>query len=57
MRRGLLDAVGKVRNKLFGTATERQVEHCRRKINDVMLINQKNVHTTNELVKNSESDP
>ena len=50
VRRGLLDVVGKVSNKLFGTATEEQVEHCRRKINDVMLINQKIVHTTNELV-------
>lgn len=50
MRRGLLNVFGEISRKLFGTATEKQVQETRRRINSVSTINRKIIHLTNHLV-------
>ena len=50
MRRGLLNFVGDISNKLFGTATEQEVEECRRYINAVSTSNRHVAHVVNNLV-------
>lgn len=49
-RRGLLDFIGVVSNKLFGTATEAQVDECRRQLERASVLNQRVAHSFNELV-------
>ncbi len=50
VRRGLLNVVGEISNKLFGTATEAEVNECRVQIARVSALNKRVVHTTNELI-------
>ena len=49
-RRGLFNFLGEVSNKLFGTATEKQVRDCELIIEQFREENKKVVHVTNELV-------
>lgn len=49
-RRGLLNIVGQISQKLFGTATEAQVEECRRLIAELTVGYKQVSHSFNELV-------
>ena len=49
-RRGLLNIVGEISSKLFGTATQSEVEECERHINSAMKLESQIVHTTNDLI-------
>ena len=49
-RRGLFNLIGTISSKLFGTATEAQVEECLRHIEKAMAISSGMYHTANELV-------
>ena len=49
-RRGLLNIVGEISSKLFGTATQGEVEECERHINAAMKLESQIVHTTNDLI-------
>ncbi len=50
MKRGLFDFVGRISQKLFGLATDTDVQACQKRINQAMTINRKVVHTVNDLV-------
>ena len=48
-RRGLLNFIGIISNKLFGTATESQVKECRRLLINASVSNRRISHLYNEL--------
>ena len=49
-RRGLLNIVGQISQKLFGTATEEQVNECRRLINQMDITDKKINHSVTNLI-------
>ena len=49
-RRGLFDFIGDASNFLFGTASQAQVDECRREIEKASAFNQRVVHSYNSLL-------
>ena len=49
-RRGLFNIIGEISRKLFGTATEEEVDETRRRIDAVSNINRRVIHVVNNLV-------
>ncbi len=49
-RRGLFDFVGEISNKLFGTATEEEVDECRRQLDRLSGMDQRVTHAYNKLI-------
>lgn len=49
-RRGLLNIVGQISRKLFGTATEEEVEECQRQIQQLSSANNRFSHAVDKLV-------
>ena len=49
-KRSPFDFVGSLSNKLFGTATEEEVNQCRTVIREAQFQQQKTVHVVNELI-------
>ena len=45
-----MNIVGEISSKLFGTATQSEVEECERHINSAMKLESQIVHTTNDLI-------